>query len=48
VESFFTADNRFPTISMALEDILPEETTSALVKGHAVYQYYVNALAARP
>jgi hypothetical protein len=35
-DPFFTADNGFPTIRLALEDILPEEMTSALVKGRAV------------
>jgi hypothetical protein len=48
MEPFFTADNGFPTISLALEDILPEETTRASVQARAVYQYYVHALAARP
>jgi hypothetical protein len=48
MEPFFTADNRFPKISIALEEILPEETTSALVKERAVYQYYVQAIAALP
>jgi hypothetical protein len=47
-DPFFTADNGFPTLRLALEDILPEEMTSALVKGRAVYQDPVNALAARP
>jgi hypothetical protein len=48
MDPFFTADNGFPTISLALEDILPHDTTRASVKERAVYQYYVNALAARP
>jgi hypothetical protein len=48
MEPFFTANQRFPTISIALEDILPAETTSALAKERAVYQYYVNAIAALP
>jgi hypothetical protein len=48
VEPFFTADHGFPTISLALEDILPHDTTRASVKERAVYQCYVNALAAQP
>lgn len=48
MEPFFTAEHRFPTIRMALEAILPEDTTSPLVKERAIYQSYVNALAARP
>jgi len=48
MEPFFTADKGFPTIRLALENILPEETTSASVKARAVYQDYVHALAARP
>jgi hypothetical protein len=48
VEPCFTADKRVPPIRMAREDILPEETTSALVQGCAVYQHDVHALAARP
>jgi hypothetical protein len=48
MESFFTADNGFPTICLALEDILPHDTTRASVKARAVYQDYVHALKARP
>ncbi len=48
MDPFFTADNGFPTIPLALEDILPEETTRASVKARAVYHDCVNALAARP
>jgi SAM-dependent methyltransferase len=45
---FFTADNGFPTVSLALEDILPRDTTSPSVQARAVYQHYVKTLAARP
>jgi hypothetical protein len=48
MEPFFTAENRFPTISLALEDILRHDTTRTTMKERAVYQYYVNALTARP
>jgi hypothetical protein len=48
MEPFFTADQGFPTIRLALEDILPRDTTSPSVQARAVYQHYVNALAARP
>jgi hypothetical protein len=48
MQPFFTADNGFPTIRVVLEDILPAETTRASVKERAIYQYHVNALAARP
>ena len=48
MEPFFTAEHRFPTISLALEDILPRDTTSPRVQARAVYQYYVTTLAARP
>jgi hypothetical protein len=48
MDPFFTADNRFPRIRLALEDILPHDTTRASAQARAVYQYYVNALAARP
>ena len=37
MEPFFTADKRFPKISIALEDILPEEMTSASVKERTVF-----------
>jgi hypothetical protein len=45
---FFTADNGFPTLRLALEDILPQDTTRASVKARAVYQDYIHALGARP
>jgi hypothetical protein len=45
---FFTTDNGFPTISLALEYILPQDTTSPRVQERAVYQHYVKTLAARP
>ena len=48
MEPFFTAEPHFPTISLALEDILPRDTTSPRVQARAVYQYYVTTLAARP
>ena len=47
-DPFFTADNGFPTVSLALEDILPQDTTSPRVQERAVYQHDVHALAARP
>jgi hypothetical protein len=48
MDSFFTADNGFPMVSLALEDILPQDTTHALVQGRAIYQSYVHALPAGP
>ncbi len=48
MEPSLTAANHFPTIHTALEDIFPEETTSPSMKERSVYQYYVDALAARP
>jgi hypothetical protein len=48
MDPFFTADNGFPTVSLALEDILPRDTTSPRVQERAVYQHYVKTLAARP
>jgi hypothetical protein len=48
MEPFFTAEHRFPTISLALEDILPRDTTNPNVQARAVYQHYVHTLAARP
>jgi hypothetical protein len=48
MDPFFTADNGFPTIRLALEDILPRDTTRPSVQARAVYQYYVTTLAARP
>ena len=41
MEPFFTAEPHFPRISLALEDILPRDTTSPMVQARAVYQYYV-------
>jgi len=38
MDPFFTADNGFPTICLALEDILPRDTTSPSVQAHAVSQ----------
>jgi hypothetical protein len=48
MDPFFTADQGFPTISLELEDILPRDTTRPSVQARAVYQHYVNTLAARP
>jgi hypothetical protein len=47
IDPFFTADNGFPLVSLALEDILPRDTTSPRVQERAVYQHYVKTLAAR-
>ncbi len=48
MDSFFTADHGFPTVSLALEDILPRDTTSPRAQERAVYQHYVKTLVARP
>jgi hypothetical protein len=48
MEPFFTADQGFPTIRLALEDILPRDTTSPRVQARAVYQHYIKTLAVRP
>ena len=48
MDPFFTADHGFPTVSLALEDILPRDTTSPRAQERAVYQHYVKTLVARP
>jgi len=35
-------------VSLALEDLLPRDTTSPRAQERAVYQHYVNMVAARP
>jgi hypothetical protein len=44
---FFTGDHGFSTVSPALENLLPQDTTRPRVQARAIYQSYVNALAAQ-
>jgi SAM-dependent methyltransferase len=48
MDPFFTTDHGFPMVYLALEDILPRDTTRPSVQARAVYQHYVKTLAARP